>query len=92
MFQQKKMFKVLGVIPKHNNPKESYWVRMGSAFVNRDNSINIYLDACPSSFQLQLRELDEEDLRKRTQPIDAGPSPFPANALEAASRSDSPPF
>jgi hypothetical protein len=42
-----------------------YWMRLGSAFTNRDDSLNIYLDALPKSFQLQLRELDEEDLRRR---------------------------
>ncbi len=60
----KKMFKVIS--PIQNAKGETlYWMRLGSAFTNRDDSLNIYLDALPKSFQLQLRELDEEDLRRR---------------------------
>jgi hypothetical protein len=60
---QKKMFKVLTAIEKRDGG--TFWMRIGSGFTNRDNSVNIYLDAIPKNFQLQLRELDDEDLRKR---------------------------
>jgi hypothetical protein len=60
---QKKMFKVLSAIDKRDGG--TFWMRVGSGFTNRDNSVNIYLDVLPKSFQFQLRELDEEDLRKR---------------------------
>jgi hypothetical protein len=60
---QKKMFKVLSAIEKRDGG--TFWMRVGSGFTNRDNSVNIYLDVIPKNFQLQLRELDEEDLRKR---------------------------
>lgn len=60
---QKKMFKVLSSIDKRDGT--SFWMRVGSAFTNKDNSVNIYLDVMPKSFQFQLRELDEEDLRRR---------------------------
>lgn len=60
---QKRMFKVLSPIEKHGGGH--YWMRCGSGFTNKDDSINIYLDAIPRTWQLQLRELDEEDLRKR---------------------------
>jgi hypothetical protein len=33
----------------------TYWMRMGSAFVNADGSINVYLDALPVNGKLQLR-------------------------------------
>ena len=60
----KKMFKVIS--PITNNKGETvYWMRIGNAFTNKDDSLNIYLDALPRTFQLQLRELDEEDLRRR---------------------------
>lgn len=77
MSQQKRMFKVLGIVPKHSNPRETAWVRVGVGFVNRDNSINIHLDAMPRSFELQLREFDEEDLRKREANNPALPAPVP---------------
>jgi len=62
---EKRMFKVLSPIEKRSGGK--YWMRMGSAFTNKDNSINVYLDAIPKGpdWTFQLRELDEEDLRKR---------------------------
>jgi hypothetical protein len=63
VLQQKKMFKVLSAIEKRDGG--TFWMRVGSAFTNRDNSVNIYLDVLPKNFQFQLRELDEEDLRKR---------------------------
>jgi hypothetical protein len=57
------MFKVISPIEKKEGGK--YWMRVGTGFTNKDDSINIYLDAWPKNFQLQLRELDEEDLRRR---------------------------
>jgi hypothetical protein len=33
-----------------------YWMRVGSAYENKDGSINVKLDAMPSSFQFQIRE------------------------------------
>ena len=61
---QKRMFKVISPIEKKDGGTK-YWMRVGTGFTNKDDSINIYLDAWPKNFQLQLRELDEEDLRKR---------------------------
>lgn len=73
MLQQKKMFKVLSAIDKRDGG--TFWMRVGSAYTNRDNSVNIYLDVFPKSFQFQLRELDEEDLRKRDpQRTSSGPA------------------
>ena len=33
-----------------------YWLRIGMAFVNRDGSLNVKLDAFPVSGQLQIRD------------------------------------
>lgn len=63
---QKRMFKVLAPMDKNDGTK--WWLRCGSAFVNKDNSINVYLDALPLTQQkvtLQLRELTEEEMRER---------------------------
>lgn len=32
------------------------WVKVGKAFVNRDDSLNVYLDALPMQGKLHLRE------------------------------------
>jgi len=91
--QQKRMFKVLGIVPKHSNPKESMWLRLGTAFVNRDDSINIYLDAMPRSFELQLREFEPDELRKRdaTSPAAVAPIPF-ERTTPSTGATDSVPF
>jgi hypothetical protein len=62
---EKQMYKVLSPIEKRGGGH--YWMRLGSAFRNKDNSINVYLDAIPKGldWKFTLRELDEEDLRKR---------------------------
>lgn len=59
----KKMFKVMAPIPKKDGGH--WWMRCGTAHVNKDESINVYLDAIPRDMKFTLRELDEEDLRKR---------------------------
>ena len=46
----------------------SIWVRAGSAFVNRDGSLNLYLDVLPLDGTLHVREPGE----KR----DMAPAPF----------------
>lgn len=69
MNPQKKMYKVISPIEKKGGG--TYWMRVGSAFTNRDDSINLYLDAVPapngksSRYELQIRELNDEDLRRR---------------------------
>lgn len=59
----KRMFKVLCPVPKKDGG--TWWMRLGSAFTNKDDSINVYLDAIPKDGKFQLRELDENELRER---------------------------
>ena len=67
---QKKMYKVLVSIPKHDGTGE-WSMRVGNAFENRDGSMNAYLDAVPTHLNpkggitLHIRELDERDLQQR---------------------------
>ncbi|MFA4973007.1 MAG: hypothetical protein WC683_10355 [bacterium] len=35
--------------------KKTIWLRVGTAFVNKDDSINVYLDAVPLGGKLQIR-------------------------------------
>ena len=35
---------------------KKYWVKIGTAFVNRDESLNVYLDAVPINGMLHLRK------------------------------------
>ena len=60
---QKQTFKVMAAIPKRDGGH--WWMRCGTGHTNKDDSINVYLDVMPRDLKFTLRELDEEDLRKR---------------------------
>lgn len=60
---QKRTFKVLAAIPKRDGGH--WWMKCGAGHTNKDDSINVYLDAVPRDLKFTLRELDEEDLRRR---------------------------
>lgn len=75
----KKEFKVLSMLPTKDGG--THWMRLGRAFTNNDGSINIYLDALPrGDWKFQLRELDDEDLRRREQPRPREPGAVPVAA------------
>ncbi len=40
----------------------AFWRRVGSGFVNRDGSYNLYLDALPVNGRLHMREVDNSPL------------------------------
>jgi len=83
------MFKVITPIDKRDGGK--YWMRVGSGYTNKDDSINIYLEAIPLSHgkevTLQLRELTDEDFRraaeKRSTTFVPPSNPMPAAAPDA---------
>jgi len=67
----RRSYKVLAAIQRFDGQGE-WLMRIGSAFQNRDDSINIYLDALPlagsnGKVRLQIRELDATDLARREQ-------------------------
>ena len=73
MFQEKKkMFKIISPIDKRDGSK--FWMRCGVGYENKDNSVNMYIDALPVAagkdgrpLTLQLREVTEEELRERSE-------------------------
>jgi hypothetical protein len=79
-------FKVAYVITERNDQK--YWNRIGVAFTNKDGSINVKLDALPTSGTLQLRDYEpREDLetgnpaRAKALRVGAGGQPISEQAL-----------
>jgi len=52
-------FKVAYVITERGD--KTYWNRIGVAFPNKDGSINVKLDALPTSGQLQIRDYEPRD-------------------------------
>jgi hypothetical protein len=43
------------------------WIRIGAAFVNHDQSLNVKLDAYPANGELQIRDTDPRDWPRRTE-------------------------
>ncbi|MDB4954573.1 MAG: hypothetical protein JWO36_2142 [Myxococcales bacterium] len=60
----KRMYKVISPIEKKGGG--TFWMRTGSAFTNKDDSINVYVDVVPKNYQFQLRELTEEELSRKS--------------------------
>jgi hypothetical protein len=58
----KKTQRVVYAIVEKPGLKKSQWVKVGVAFVNHDQSINVHLDALPYDRKLQIRE---EEVRPR---------------------------
>ncbi len=55
------------VCPVEGKDGKTYWVRMGRAFINKDSSINLYLDCLPVNGRLQVRDWDDGPERSRTE-------------------------
>lgn len=53
-----KRYTVFSIRKKNNGPV--IWVRAGVAFVNPDDSMNLYLDVLPLEGQLHIREAAEK--------------------------------
>lgn len=63
-YQEGKRKLVLCPIAPKDPTKKTLWVRMGTAFVNKDNSINLYLNGLPVNGKLQVRDFDEREERE----------------------------
>jgi len=47
---------VVYTIVERERDKKKFWVRIGTAFRNRDGSLNAYLDAVPVNGTMHIRE------------------------------------
>jgi hypothetical protein len=52
----KERLAVYTVIRSFEEDKKDYWQRIGSAFVNKDGSLNVRLNALPVNGSLHIRE------------------------------------
>jgi len=48
-------------IRRYDNNNKSFWVRIGSAFKNKDGSLNVLLDAYPANGELHIRKAKQKD-------------------------------
>jgi hypothetical protein len=46
---------------KEGKENKDIWTKIGSAFENKDGSMNVYLNALPMNGKLQIRERKEKD-------------------------------
>ncbi|MBE7451042.1 MAG: hypothetical protein HS111_19760 [Kofleriaceae bacterium] len=59
-----RMYKVIAPVERKDGT--TYWMRVGTAYPNKDASINLYLDAWPTGqSRLQIREMTDEDFTRR---------------------------
>lgn len=49
-------FKDVFVITERDGEEKNFWSRIGVAFVNKDDSLNVVLDAIPLSGRLHIRD------------------------------------
>lgn len=54
------VFSIKETAEKSGEEKKSVWVKAGAAWVNRDGSLNVYLDVLPLDGKLHVREPIEE--------------------------------
>jgi hypothetical protein len=50
-------------IVERDKDGRQFWVRVGAAFVNRDGSLSVRLDAMPVNGRLQIRDYQPRDSR-----------------------------
>lgn len=51
-------FEVFTIIERN---QKSYWMKVGRGYLNKDSSINLFLDALPTNGKLQLRKEEKRE-------------------------------
>ena len=65
MLEENKV-KIAYTVVERNKDGRKFWVRVGAAFVNRDGSLNVRLDAMPVNGELQIRDYQPREAREST--------------------------
>lgn len=65
-------FEVFTIVERNN---ESYWSKVGRGYLNKDSSINLFLDALPTNGKLQIRKKEKREDRMPPAKIEAGVEP-----------------
>lgn len=59
------MKEIYTIVKSTNEEHKDRWVRIGAAFVNKDGSINCFLDALPVNGKLHIRDRKEKEENKQ---------------------------
>jgi len=54
--QSKPSRKVVYTIIEREGQEKNFWLRVGTAFTNRDDSLTVYLNALPTNNRLHIRD------------------------------------
>ncbi|MBF0491819.1 MAG: hypothetical protein HQM15_03470 [Deltaproteobacteria bacterium] len=54
--ENKDVFLITEQVPLGDKPAKTIWTKIGVAFVNRDQSLNVLLDALPLHGKLHIRD------------------------------------
>jgi len=63
MLEENKV-KIAYTVVERNKDGRKFWVRVGAAFVNRDGSLSVRLDAMPVNGELQIRDYQPREARE----------------------------
>lgn len=80
------VFSIKEIQEKPNEEKRTLWVKAGTAWVNRDGSLNVYLDVLPLDGKLHVREPLEE---KRAESSNSRAAPANGSQAQEAGLADS---
>lgn len=84
---------VYTIVKRPGEESKSFWIRIGTAFVNHDLSLNVRLDASPTNGQLHIRDAEPYDPNRvaarralsQSQALPALPEGNPFGGLGSAS-------
>lgn len=65
--KEKVRVKAVFTIVEDEKLEKPLFRRIGTGFVNRDDSLNIFLDALPVSGKLHIRDVEPREPRERTE-------------------------
>ena len=65
---ERKWKAVYTIVEGGANRERKVWIRVGTAFTNRDTSINVRLDAIPTNGTLHIRDWEPPGERRRDEP------------------------
>jgi hypothetical protein len=67
--KKKAVYTIIDKDSVQGDGKKSFWVRIGAAFVNRDGSYSVKLDALPVNGTLHVRDWPTESMRPSPAPL-----------------------